>query len=84
MQHDWNVRIRIETGNGMEEQFSVEKEITQPGETAFLKALSQTAEMFLKYMRSESYPLVEQTKSAVEVDTSYMCNHTYWETFNKY
>lgn len=75
MQHNWNTRIIIETGNGMDEQFSVEKEITQPGETAFLTALSQTAEMFLKYMRSESYPLTDETKSAVCVDTDYILNY---------
>lgn len=71
--NNWKTRIIIETENGCDEKFSVEKDVTQPDETALLTAISQATETFLKYMDSEVRHKIVITKSTVSDEISY--NH---------
>lgn len=68
-----NKKIRIfidaEIGNG--DGFSVEREITGFDDVSFLTALSETADMFLKYLNSEINQNDQHTESVSYAESAY-------------
>lgn len=64
-------RIFIETETGPGEGFSVERDVSDFTDVSFLTALSEAADMFLKYMDSEIHQEDQHTESVCSADSVY-------------